>query len=174
MIDEAVNLAHAGNISFPWKRFYLAPHAVRMMADLKVYEPIIEVKPYTIKGFGRSGGFLPVALSTGHFANGAAIKDTYVVAAIDAENSEYTKFDILGDNFTEVPRMAARRKDEQLSVIEKWGTKPWLQKLFTEALTVAAGGQLRSPYLPATAPARDVSLTAQRSAHASLLEDSSH
>lgn len=159
VIEEATDLALAGTISFPWKRFYLAPLATRMMDDLKQYKPTFDHKPYRLKGKPRSGDFLPVALSTGHMSDGGAgaltpIKDAYVVATIDAENSEYTKFDILGDNFTETPRMAARRKDEELSPIEKWKTRPFLQKLFTEALTVAAGGKQRSPYLPSTAPVR--------------------
>jgi hypothetical protein len=76
-----------------------------MMADLKLYTPIIKHEPYKLRGGFKSGKFLPYELSTGWLSDGRRVENVHIVATIDPENSEYRKFDILGDNFTEMPRM---------------------------------------------------------------------
>jgi hypothetical protein len=127
-------------------------HLHGVQEDLRQYQPIIKHDSYKLRGGFRSGTFLPLELSTGMLPDGRRIENLHIIASIDPENSEYRKFDILGDNFTEMPRMVARRKDEKRSPIEKWKDPAFLEEVFTAALTSAMSEKHRSPYLPAAAP----------------------
>eukprot|EP00041_Stephanoeca_diplocostata_P016950 m.336517 g.336517 ORF g.336517 m.336517 type:complete len:716 (-) comp20538_c0_seq2:373-2520(-) len=136
-IDKIVNVISSMHrrLDFPWKRIYLDKHAERLFDNLSAYTPHVIHDRFRIRRM-RTDAFLPVEFEG---------KFTSLVVETEGGHSEYLQMDILADNFTEVARMAARRKDQQQSPIEQWNSNAsFLRRVLTQAMVHAVVATLPS------------------------------